>query len=179
MPSVLVLITEGFEEIETLVPVDILRRAGAEVTVASLKDGIHATGRCGVTIHADLPLGMVQDRYSYDMLLLPGGPQVKAMRADGRAMALSRAYALAGKWIAAICAAPRVLEDAGLLTGKAFTCYPGEEIAGRSSGQTVVQDGRLITATAAGSSLAFGLALVTALFSEEHAAQIAQSIVHS
>jgi protein deglycase len=178
MPSALVLITDGFEEMETLSPVDVLRRAGVDVTIASLKDGIHVTGRSGITIHADLPLSMLQDRYSFDMLVLPGGPQVKAMRADGRAMALARAYSLAGKWIAAICAAPRVLEDAALLTGKAFTCFPGEDIPGRSSMTPVVKDGRLITATAAGSSLPFALALVAALVSEAKAAEIAQSIVY-
>jgi protein deglycase len=176
MPTALVLITEGFEEIETLTPVDVLRRAGVDVTLAALKDGIHVTGRSGVTIHADSPLSLVPDRYGFDLLLLPGGPQVKAMRADGRAAALARAYSLAGKRVAAICAAPQLLVDAALLEGKSFTSYPSLALPGSQQQSAVVTDGLLTTSRGAGTSLAFALELVSLLCGPTSAADVAESI---
>ncbi len=81
MPTVLVILPEGFEELEAVAPIDLLRRAGAEVTVAALSDGIHVTGRNGLTLHADTTLAAIGEK-SYDALVLPGGPGVKHLRAD-------------------------------------------------------------------------------------------------
>src|SRR5690349_4797496 len=117
---VLCLLVTGFEEIETIAPIDLLRRAEAEVIVASLGKEKLVTGRCGVTIEADAILSDVAEQ-NFDLLLTPGGPGVKALRTDGRPAKLAKAYATAGKTVAAICAAPTVLADAGLLTGKRFT----------------------------------------------------------
>jgi protein deglycase len=176
MATALVLITDGFEEIETLTPVDVLRRAGVVVLLAGVKDGIHVTGRSGVTLHADSPLGGVSQRYEFDLLVLPGGPQVKALRADGRAAALARAYALAGKPVAAICAAPLLLEDADLLQGRRFTCYPGEKIPGRLAEPAVITDGLITTSRGAATSLAFALELVRILCGQAKAAEVAAAI---
>ena len=176
MATALILITHGFEEMETLTPLDVLRRAGVEVTLAGVKDGIHVTGSSGVTLHADASLTTLSQRYDYDLLVLPGGPQVKALRADGRATALARAYALAGKPVAAICAAPLLLADAGLLTGKRFTCYPGEDIPGRLAEPAVITDGLITTSRGAGTSLAFALELVRILYGEVKAAEVAAAI---
>src|SRR5256885_10440275 len=122
MPTVLVLLADGFEEIEALAPVDLLRRAGVEVTVASLNDNRHATGRSGITAHADVALSVVLTT-AYDLVFLPGGAGVKNLRADARVMEIVRRQHATGRWLAAICAAPTVLHDAGLLTGRRYTAH--------------------------------------------------------
>src|SRR5690606_27815722 len=114
MPKhVLCVITDGFEEIETITPVDLLRRAEVQVTIASLRAG-PVTGRCGVRLVPDVALEEVKPE-AYDLLLIPGGPGVGEIRRDGRAASLAKDFHEAGKRIAAICAAPLVLHDAGLL----------------------------------------------------------------
>ena len=83
MPTVLVILANGFEEIEAMAPVDLLRRAGVEVTLASLPASRRVTGRSGVTVHADSGLSQLGGQ-SFDMIFLPGGPGVKNLRADPR-----------------------------------------------------------------------------------------------
>ena len=177
MPKVLVILAEGFEEIEAVTPIDLLRRAGVEVTVAALAPGIHVTGRCGLTMHADTPLSAVETA-DFDCVFLPGGPGVKLLRADPRVAAIVRRHADAGRWIAAICAAPLVLHDAGLLTGRKYTAHPStaSELSAIRSDERVVEDGRLITSRGAGTSADFGLFLVARLVSAEKSADVAQSI---
>ena len=111
MPTVLTILAEGFEEVEAVTPIDLLRRAGAEVTLANLGQGIHVTGRNGMTMHADTMLTNVESN-EFDCVFLPGGPGVKQLRDDPRVRAIAVRHAQAGKWIAAICAAPTVLNDA-------------------------------------------------------------------
>jgi len=175
---VLCLLAEGFEEIETLAPVDLLRRAGAEVVLASLTSDRWVTGRCHVTVQANAELANVING-SFDLLFIPGGPGVKALRADGRPARLAADYAKAGKPVAAICAAPTVLADAGLLTGKRFTAHftVHDELPTALTAERVVEDGLLITSRGAGTALDFGFALVRRLFGEAKAAEIAQSIM--
>src|SRR5438105_9029817 len=119
---VLCLLFPGFEEVEALAPVDVLRRAGVEVVLASLTGEKLVTGRCNISVQSDAPLAEVADQ-AFDLLFIPGGPGIKVVRADGRAAKLAQAYAQAGKPVAAICAAPTVLKDAGLLAGKKFTSH--------------------------------------------------------
>jgi len=177
MPTVLVLLAEGFEEIEAFTPIDLLRRAGAEVTVASLAEQPHVTGRCGVTVHADAPLSQVGGRL-FDLLFLPGGPGVKNLRADPRVDAVVRGHAAAGKWLAAICAAPTVLNSAGLLDGRRYTAHfsVAGELPHILSDERVVVDGNILTSRGAGTALDFGLVLVEKLVSAAKAADIARSI---
>jgi 4-methyl-5(b-hydroxyethyl)-thiazole monophosphate biosynthesis len=177
MPTVLVILAEGFEEIEAITPVDVLRRAGATVTVAALVEGIHTTGRNGVTLHADLALSMVETR-EFDCVLLPGGPGVKNLRADPRVRALVTRHYHAGKWIAAICAAPTVLHDAGILPGKKYTAHfsVANELTAIRADERTVEDGRILTSRGAGTALDFGLLLVEKLFSPEKAQEISRSI---
>jgi 4-methyl-5(b-hydroxyethyl)-thiazole monophosphate biosynthesis len=175
---VLCLLAAGFEEIETIAPVDLLRRAGAEVHIASLSGDALVTGRSGVTVQADLALADA-DTSSYDLLLLPGGPGAKTMRQDGRARDLARAFAAAGKPVAAICAAPTVLFDAGLLEDKRYTAHFSvwNELREALGHERVVQDGLLVTSRGAGTAVEFGLALVSRLFGIDAADQIARSIM--
>ena len=175
---VLCLLFPGFEEIETVAPVDLLRRAGVEVVVASVTGEPLVTGRCNITVQADTTLAEVAAE-AFDLLLIPGGPGVKALRADGRAAKLAQAYAQAGKPVAAICAAPTVLADAGLLAGKRFTSHAGvlNELPHSLVNERVVEDGNLITSRGAATSVEFGLALVRRLLGEAAAQEVGKGIM--
>lgn len=176
--KVLCLLVPGFEEIETIAPVDLLRRAGAEVTLASLTGATLVTGRCQVTLQADAALDEVAAR-DFDLLLIPGGPGVKTLRSDGRPAALAKTYAQQGRLIGAICAAPTVLADAGLLAGKLFTAHFSVhgELPQALATERVVEDGNLITSRGAGTAVEFGLALVRRLFGSAAAEEAAQAIM--
>ena len=175
---VLCLLAPGFEEIETLVPVDLLRRAGAEVVLASLDSERTVTGRSGIAVFASAALANVING-SFDLLLLPGGPGVKALRADGRAGRLAAAYVRADRPVAAICAAPTILADAGVLAGKRFTAHFSVyvELPQALADERVVEDGLLITSRGAGTALEFGLALVRRLYGASVAEEVAKSIM--
>ena len=177
MPTVLTILAEGFEEIEATTPIDLLRRAGAEVTTAALVEGIHVTGRTGITMHADTSLAAVGGR-TFDCVFLPGGPGVKNLRADPRVRELVLQQHQAGRWIAAICAAPTLLHDAGLLAGRRYTAHfsVASELPHVLAHERVVLDGRLLTSRGAGTALDFGLKLVELLFSPEKAADIGRSV---
>jgi len=179
MPKrVLCLLVDGFEEIEALTPVDLLRRAGAQVVLASLAPERLVTGRARVTVRADAAWADVMHE-GFDLLLIPGGPGVAALRADGRPAQLAADFAKAGKPVAAICAAPTVLADAGLLKGRRFTAHFSvyDELPSALPAERVVEDGVLITSRGAGTALDFGFALVRRLFGEEKAQEIATSIM--
>ncbi len=180
MPTVLAILAEGFEEIEAVTPIDLLRRAGAEVTMAALGDGIHVTGRSGLTLHADTTLTAVEagGGRNFDCLFLPGGPGVKLLRTDPRVRALVLRQHAAGRWLAAICAAPAVLQDAGLLKGRRYTAHfsVAGELPDILADERVVADGRLLTSRGAGTALDFGHLLLEKLFSPEKAREIARSV---
>lgn len=173
---VLCLLVDGFEEIELVTPVDLLRRAGVEVTLAALENR-EVTGRNGMRLIADVLL-VDELPDAYDVLLLPGGPGVAALRADGRPAALARLFSSADKWVAAICAAPLVLKDAGVLGGRRFTAHASvrTELPEAIGSERVIVDDNLITSAGAGTALDFGLALVEALCGEKMAAEVAASI---
>lgn len=173
---VLCLLTDGFEEIEAVAPIDLLRRAGFEVVVASLR-GMTLTGRCGIRLEADQPLGEV-DPAGFDLLLIPGGPGVGDLRADGRPAALARSFYDAGKHVAAICAAPLVLKDAGLLSGRRFTAYHSvrAELGGGLDDRVVI-DGRLITSRGAGTAMDFAVELIRLLGGRDLALHVMTEIM--
>ena len=177
MPTVLVILPEGFEEIEAVTPIDLLRRAGAEVTVASLAENFHVTGRSGIVIHADTTLSAAAGK-AYDLIFLPGGPGVINFRSDPRLPELLRQQAAANRWLAAICAAPTVLHAAGLLEGKRYTAHfsVAKELTQILADERVVVDGKIITSRGAGTSLDFGLMLVEKLVSPAKAAEVAAAI---
>ena len=175
---VLCLLFPGFEEIETVAPVDLLRRAGVEVVVASLTGEKLVTGRCNITVQADAALDDVTDQ-EFDLLLIPGGPGIKEVRADGRVAKLAQATARSGKPVAAICAAPTVLKDAGLLAGKRFTSHAGvlPELPESLVQERVVEDGGLITSRGAATAVDFGLALVRRLCGDAAVAEVSKGIM--
>jgi len=175
---VLCLVADGVEELELVAPVDVLRRAGAEVVLAAVGEGIHVTGRNNLVLHADQSLDALPAS-DFDLLLIPGGAAVAALRADGRPAALAQSFVQAGKPVAAICAGPLVLADAGLLAGKRFTAHFSvvNELPGAQTGERVVEDGLIITSRGAGTALEFGLALVDRLFGEAQEEEIARAIM--
>lgn len=177
MPAVLVPLADGFEEIEALAPVDLLRRAGVEVTTASLAETRHATGRSGITVHTDATLESVRGRL-FDLLFIPGGAGVKAMRADPRVGELVRAHAEAGRLLAAICAGPTVLLDQGLLRGRRHTAHHSvaAELPEAELNERIVVDGPIHTSRGAGTAMEFGLHLVALLASREKAKEISKAI---
>jgi 4-methyl-5(b-hydroxyethyl)-thiazole monophosphate biosynthesis len=119
--TVLTLLADGFEEIEATAPIDLLRRAEAEVTVASCSDSLDVTGRSTITLRADTLLSHIPEPLAFDLLVLPGGPAVFELRKRPEIIDLIRDFADTGKPIGAICAAPLLLLDAGVITSDS-TC---------------------------------------------------------
>lgn len=176
---VYVLLAPGFEEVEALAPVDLLRRANIETATVSIT-GQPVPGSHNITVTADLSLDQV-DLDRADMIVLPGGgPGYQNLGREPRVEQLVRDAAERGLWVAAICASPNLLGRWGLLEGKNAVCYPGME-GGLTGAQPqmargVVTDGRIITGRAAGSAIDFGLALVEVLSGPEAARQVRDSI---
>jgi 4-methyl-5(b-hydroxyethyl)-thiazole monophosphate biosynthesis len=177
MPSALVILADGFEEIEAFAPVDLLRRATVEVTVASLSETRHATGRSGITAHADLALSAVSGQF-FDLLFLPGGAGVANLRADPRVREIILQHHTAGRWLAAICAAPTVLNDCGLLAGKRYTAHfsVAAELPAILATERIVTDGKITTSRGAGTAVEFGLHLVALLTSPAKSKEISKAI---
>ncbi|MBP2620403.1 DJ-1 family glyoxalase III [Streptococcus panodentis] len=163
MKKIALLLAPGFEEIEALTVVDVLRRAG--MTCHMIGFAATVTGSHGITVQADqVWSGRLED---YDMVVLPGGmPGSANLRDDDRLMQELRSFQEKGKFTAAICAAPIALSRAGLLKGKDFTCYDGVQEGiedGNYRKETVVVDGSLITSRGPSTALAFAYELVRQL----------------
>ncbi len=177
---VYVLLGTGFEEIEALTPVDLLRRAGVEVRTVGL-NGKVVYGGHGIGVEADLTIDDA-DMSDAEMIVLPGGlGGVASIRGCHKALAAVKAACEAQKYVAAICAGPTVLADLGILSGKQATCYPGQ-IPNMKDAVVVedaacVRDGRIITGTSAGTAVPFALALIGALKGQAAADAIAAQIV--
>ncbi len=166
MKKIAVLLAEGFEEGEALTVADILRRAHFQADLISIA-GVEVTGAHDITVTADATLS---ERASddYDMVVLPGGlPGATNLRDDERVIAFVQEMDARERFVAAICAAPLALARAGVLEGRDFTAYPGNEAkittTGRFRNDLVVRDGNLITSRGPASAYAFGYALVDAL----------------
>jgi 4-methyl-5(b-hydroxyethyl)-thiazole monophosphate biosynthesis len=175
---VLCVLGPGFEEIETVAPVDLLRRAGVEVVIASVSGELLVTGRCQIALKADTSLADVRPE-TFDLLLIPGGPGVKALRADGRPARLAAEFVASGRLVAAICAAPTILADAGLLTGRRFTAHFSvhDELPQALGLERVVEDGLIVTSRGAGTAVEFGLALVARLCGEAARDEVSRAIM--
>jgi len=167
MASVLVPLAQGCEELEAVTVVDLLRRAGIEVVTAGLDDQPVCASR-GVILIPDVTLDEALQK-DYDMVVLPGGlPGAEHLKNDARIIRLLVQMKEADKYTAAICAAPFVLAEAGLLEGKRATSYPGSMDADSVPGldyveQPVVTDGKVITSRGPGTAMDFALELIETL----------------
>lgn len=178
--KVLVPIADGFEEIEAVTIIDVLRRAGANVTVAGV-GALQITASHGVRLVADKPISECITE-SYDLIALPGGmPGSAKLYASSTVKELLNVQWNENRWIAAICAAPAVvLAPMGFLKNKRATCHPsfvGELGGAISSRERVVVDGRIITSQGPGSALEFAVRLTAELFGEAKAAEVAAPMV--
>jgi len=171
MASVLVPLAEGFEEIEAVTIIDVLRRGGVEVTTAYLFNR-EVNGANGITVLANISIDDVVAE-EYDMMVLPGGmPGAEHLRDDARVQALLREFDSSGKRVGAICAAPIALDKAGVLEeSDEYTCYPSyeQQIAhGHFTDRyKVVKSGNVLTSRGPGTAICFALAIVRELASEE------------
>ncbi len=173
-------LAEGFEEIEALCPLDLLRRAGVCVKTVSVGDGDFVTGSHGISVKADMKESDFADE-GPEMVILPGGLPGTTNLEASKAVEKAICDALASDaYICAICAAPSVLGKRGYLRGKEAICYPGFEkyLDGATvSEKKVIRDGKIITGAGMGVALDFGLALVAALCGEQKAAELRQAVL--
>ncbi|MDY3917465.1 MAG: DJ-1 family glyoxalase III [Candidatus Limivivens sp.] len=181
MTEIYVFFADGFEEIEGLTVVDLLRRASQKVRMVSINDSLRVTGAHGISIEADLKLDQVSEKPG-DFLVLPGG--MPGTRNLGACRELTEKLVHAAEkaiHVAAICAAPSVLGDLGLLKGKQAVCYPGfeERLTGAKVLEVpVVTDGNVTTSRGMGTAIPFGLELIRLLSGKEEADRIGCSILY-
>ena len=177
MKTVLVPIAPGFEEIETITVVDILRRAGARVTLASTVPGA-LEGSRGVKVEADDLLDNVMEK-EFDLICLPGGqPGTDNLKKDPRIEKILKRMQKEGKYIAAICAAPLVLQKAGILKDKTMTCHPSVQSEFDSYiKDRVVVDEKLVTSQSPGTAMEFALKLVEILFDEDRLKKVNDGVL--
>jgi len=177
MKKVSLFLTEGFETVEALAVVDILRRAGVTVDLISISDSLDVVSAQNITVKAEFTL----DGYTStdtDMIFLPGGPGIKNYEKNDAFLSIVKDFYNKKGLIAAICAAPSVLGHLGILEGKRATCFPGYEkdlYGAEVVKEKVVTDGNITTAIGMGASLEMGLELVRILVSEEMKDKIAKS----
>lgn len=179
MKNVFLFLANGCEECEALIPVDILRRGGVNVTTVSITNDRSVTSSHNITVIADKLISEI-DKDSADMLVLPGGmPGTLNLGDCSELTDMVIKYNNEGKRIAAICAAPTVFGKLGLLNGKKAICYPGmeDQLTGAEvTMQKVVTDGNITTSRGLGTALDFALELLKLLESEEATKMIAQKI---
>ena len=181
MKRAVMLFAEGYETVEALMVVDVLRRGGVEVTMASITEDEYVRSSHGVNVEMDAVLGEV-DVLSYDAIILPGG--MPGTLNLGESAAVKKALLAmneAGKIVSAICAAPGVLGKYGLLEGKNACSYPDHEVNLRGAQvlrEPVVTDGNIVTSRGLGTALEFGLRLLEILESVEKADQIREAIIY-
>lgn len=182
MTRALVPLATGFEEIEAVTIIDVLRRAEVEVTVAGLTPGV-LVGSRGIKIEPDVSLeGLAAD--GFDLIVLPGGlAAAEALMADERVLDLVRAHLAAGRTTAAICAAPMVLAAAGVEEGLEVTSHPSvRDRLGRATvkgAPRVIRSGNVITSQGPGTAMEFALALVAVLKGDEVQIALASAMVVS
>lgn len=181
MKKACVLLAEGFEEIEALTVVDLLRRARIYVDTVAVADEYMVRGSHGIAVQTEDLFSEV-DFEEFDMLVLPGGlPGTTNLGDHSGVRKVIRDFAEKEKYIAAICAAPTLLGNLGLLKGKRVTCYPSMEkqISGSVlTGAPVMSDGNIITGQGVGAACEFALNLIAVLMGDDKAQEIAEAIVY-
>ncbi|MGN0332189.1 MAG: DJ-1 family glyoxalase III [Lachnospiraceae bacterium] len=181
MIKVSVLLADGFEEIEALTVVDLLRRAQIYVGTVSIMEDYVVHGAHGINVQAE-DLFEEVNFADVDVIVLPGGmPGTTNLKEHEGVKRVVLDFAEKGKTLAAICAAPTVLGELGLLKGKRITCYPSveTEIQGAVITKTpVAVDGNIITSRGVGTAIDFALELIAVLVGRERALKVAESIVY-
>jgi len=177
MATALIILADGFEDIEVVTPIDILRRANINVTVAGLQSN-HVKGSRGISLIADTTLDKITE--DFDAYLLPGGPGAGTLANSSSLQSILKNAHAKEKIIAAICAAPAlILAPLGILNNKTATCFTGMQTHFSSSTSfstsKVVTDQNIITSRGAGTAFEFGLAIVEALEGRDIAKKIATS----
>ena len=180
MKRVLVPIANGTEELEAVAIIDVLRRAGAEVTVAGV-DGLQVVAARGTKLIADVLVSECVGQI-FDLIALPGGmPGAEHLRDCKPLVALLKEQAASGRLYAAICASPAVvLQHHGLLAGRRATAHPAfvQQLEDRTAAEErVVVDGNCVTSRGPGTALEFALTLVALLFGREHALHVAKPML--
>lgn len=182
MKKVYLFLAEGFEEVEALTTVDLLRRAGIDLKTVSVTGSIEVNGAHGIKVYAD-ELFEKADFSIPDMLILPGGnPGWMNLEKHASLMEKIDYFANNGKWVAAICGAPSILGRRGLLKGKKACVYPGMEgdlLGAKPNERTVNVDGNIITSRGVGTAIDFSLAIIAELVDKKTAAKISSSIVYN
>ena len=183
MAKVYEFLANGFEEVEALAPVDILRRGGVDVKTVSIGDTVWVESAHGVTMKADLLFDEAGDFGDADMLLLPGGlPGATNLNAhEGVRQALRRQHD-SGRRVGAICAAPMVLGSVGLLKGKKATCYPGFEkyLTGATYTATLYQeDGLIITGEGPAATLPYAYRILGYFVGEDAVRSLQQGMMYT
>ena len=180
MKKVLVHLAEGFEEIEAVTLIDVLRRAGLTVNTISISDKYAVRGAHSIEIIAD-QLFEEADYENGDMIILPGGmPGAKNLNEHQRLRSQIMNYHNQGKYLAAICAAPLVFGNLGILKGKKAVCYPGFESSlteALITSDAVQMDGLIITGRGVGAALEFALKIVHCLVGEETALKLSKAML--
>ena len=181
MSRIAVFFADGFEEIEALTVVDICRRAGIAVEMVSVKEEKEVTGSHGICVKTDVLFDEV-DFESLDMLVLPGGmPGTRNLEKHQGLMAQLDSFYAAGKYVAAICAAPTVMGHRDMLKGREACCYPGmeEELTGAEVVfEPVAISDHVITSRGMGCAIPFGLAITSILCGKEKAEELSKGIVY-
>lgn len=168
----MILLAPGFEDLEAVTVIDLLRRAKFQVAVISLRED-EVTGTRGTQIVTDGNIALLEKQNVFDLVVLPGGqPGTDNLAADPRVISLLKTQAAAGRWVAALCAAPKVLAKAGLIKDKRITHYPGALTPAEQQGATVTEnpvevDGKLITGRSPGAAMDFALMLIEQLSGAE------------
>lgn len=181
MKKIAVFFAEGYEEIEALTVVDMCRRAGIDTEMVSVTDTLTVTGAHAIPVVMDKMLENV-DFTSLDMIVLPGGmPGTTNLEKTPLLMEQVASFASAGKFVAAICAAPSVLGHLGILKGKTACCFPGfeEELTGaKVTFNACERDGNVITARGMGCAIDFSVEIINALLDGAKGEEIASKIVY-
>ncbi len=176
--KILAIITDGFEELEAVGTIALLRRAKLDVTIACI-DKTSCTGRYSMTLK-----GLVDWRdiniEDYDMLFLPGGPEYIEEENNPTFLSVVKSFFSHDKYIAAICAAPTILGHLGLLKGKKYTCFTSmnEDFGGTYIDQYVVRDGKLITGRSCAASIDLALLIIETLLGEDALNNIKEEIYY-
>ena len=177
---VIIFLADGFELVEALTPLDMLKRAGADVKTVSINDTLEVTSSCSVTVKADMTLNCLKGQ-NIEMIVLPGGmPGAENLRNNEIVCSLAKNTYERGLPIGAICAAPYILGELGILNNKKAICFPGFEkylYGAVLSDTNTATDGNIITAAGMGAALPFSYELISVLYGKEKADKIMKSIM--